>query len=67
MDSVGSDVYVHRCKIVVRTVYGNSRGFGGKSGYAPLSPLLFVIVMEAMSRDALPLVSKGKMAHSLRG
>jgi len=43
---------------VFRTVYGNSRGFEVKvqQGSA-LSPLLFVIVMEAISREfrvALP-------------
>jgi len=50
MASIGSDVYVRRCKTVVRTVYGNSRG-------SALSPLLFVIVMDAISREfrvALP-------------
>jgi len=47
-------------KTVVRTVYGNSKGFGVKVGMhqsSGLSPLLFVIVMEAMSREfrvALP-------------
>jgi len=47
-------------KTVVRTVYGNSNGFGMKVSMhqgAPLSPLLFVIVMEALSREfrvALP-------------
>jgi len=47
-------------KTVVRTVYGNSNGFevnvGTHQGSA-LSPLLFVIVMEAISREfrvALP-------------
>jgi len=40
-------------KTVVRTVYGNSNGFEVKVGMpqgSALSPLLFVIVMEAMSR-----------------
>jgi len=41
-------------KTVVRTVYGNSKGFEEKvcmhQGSA-LSPLLFVIVMEAISRE----------------
>ena len=47
-------------KTVVRTVYGNSKGFEVKVGMhqrSGLSPLLFVIVMEAMSREfrvALP-------------
>jgi len=47
-------------KTVVRTVYGNSRGFEVKVGMhqgSALSPLLFVIVMEAISREfraALP-------------
>jgi len=47
-------------KTVVRTVYGNSRGFEVKVGMhqgSGLDPLLFVIVMEAMSgefRVAIP-------------
>ena len=41
-------------KAVVRTVYGNSKSFEVKVGMhqgSGLSPLLFVIVMEAISRD----------------
>jgi len=41
-------------KTVVRTVYGNSNSFEIKVGMhqgAPLSPLLFVIVMEALARE----------------
>jgi len=47
-------------KTVIRTVYGNSSGFEVKVGMhqgSALSPLLFVIVMEAISREfrvALP-------------
>ena len=47
-------------KTVVRTVYGNSSGFEVKVGMhqgSALSPLLFAIVMEAISREfrvALP-------------
>ena len=47
-------------KTVVRTVYGNSNGFEVKVGMhqgSALSSLLFVIVMEALSREfrvALP-------------
>jgi len=47
-------------KTVVRTVYGNSNGFEVKVGMhqgSALSPSLFVIVMEALSREfrvALP-------------
>jgi len=47
-------------KTVVRTVYGNSKGFEVKVGMhqgSALSPLLFLIVMEAISREfrvALP-------------
>jgi len=49
-------------KTVVKTVYGNSKGFEVKVGThqgsaSALSPLLFVIVMEAISREfrvALP-------------
>jgi len=47
-------------KTVVRTVYGDSKGFEVKVGMhqgSALSPLLFVIVMEAIStefRVALP-------------
>jgi len=41
-------------KTVVRTVYGNSSGFEAKVGMpqsSELSPLLFVIVVEAISRE----------------
>jgi len=41
-------------KTVVRTVYGNSKGFEVKVGMhqgSALSSLLFVIVMEAISRE----------------
>ena len=41
-------------KTAVRTVYGNSSGFEVKVGMhqgSALSPLLFVIVMEAISRE----------------
>jgi len=41
-------------KTVVRTVYGNSNGFEVKVGIhqgSALSPLLFVMVMEALSRE----------------
>jgi len=47
-------------KALVRTVYGNSNGFEVKVGMhqgSALSPLLFVMVMEALSRQfsvALP-------------
>jgi len=47
-------------KTVARTVYGNSNGFEVKVGIrkgSALSPLLFVMVMEALSREfrvALP-------------
>ena len=47
-------------KTVVRTVYENSKGFEVKVGMnqgSALSPLLFLIVMEAISREfrvALP-------------
>ena len=44
-------------KTVVRTVYGNSKGFEVKVGMhqgSALSPLLFVIVTEAICRVALP-------------
>ena len=40
-------------KTVVRTVYGNSKGFEVKVGMhqgSALSPLLFVIVMESIAR-----------------
>jgi len=49
-----------RGKSAVRTVYGNSNGFEVKVGVhqcSALSPLLFLIVMEALSREfivALP-------------
>ena len=60
MASISSDVHVDRCKTVVRTVHGNSKGFEVKVGMhkgSELSPLLFVIVMESISREfrlALP-------------
>ena len=41
-------------KTVVGTVYGNSSGFEVKVGMhqgSALSPLLFVVVMEAISRE----------------
>jgi len=49
-------------KTVVRTVYGNSNGFEvtvGMHQRSALSPLLFVVVMEALSREfrfALPCI-----------
>jgi len=60
MASIGCHVYVYWLKTVVRTVYGNSNGFEVKVGMhqgSALSPLLFVTVMEASSREfrvALP-------------
>jgi len=54
MVGIGSDVYVHRCKNSVRTSYGNSSCFEVQVGMhegSALSPLLFVIVMEAISRE----------------
>jgi len=62
MVSISSHVYVYWCKTIVRTVYGNSNsnGFEVKISMqqgSALSPLLFVIVMEALSREfrvALP-------------
>jgi len=62
MVGIGSQVYVSCiiCKTVVRTVYCSSSGFEVKVGIhqgSALSPLLFVIVMEAISgefRVALP-------------
>jgi len=51
---------VYRCKTVVRKVYGNNSGFEVNVGMhqgSSLNPLLFVIVMEAIStefRVALP-------------
>jgi len=59
MVSISSDVCT-RVQNNVRTVYGNSKGFEVKVGMhqgSALSPLLFVIVMEAISREfrvALP-------------
>ena len=62
MVSIGSHVYVlyTGAKVIVRTVYGNSNGFEVKVSMhqgSALSPLLFVMVMEAWSREfrvALP-------------
>ena len=53
MFSIGSHVYVHRCKTVVRTVYSNSNCFKVKVGIhsSALSPLLFVIVTEAREKN----------------
>ena len=45
-------------KTVVRTVYGNSKSFEEKVGMhqgSALSPLLFVIVMEAISTECVAL------------
>ena len=53
-------VYIGARTVVVRTVYGNSECFEVKVGMhqdSALSPLFFVIVMEAISREfrvALP-------------
>jgi len=60
MVSIGSHVYVYCAKTVERTVYGNSNGFEVKVGMHQclvLSPLQYVMVMEALSREfrvALP-------------
>jgi len=60
MVSIGNHVYVCGAKTIVRTVCGNSNGFEVKIGThqgSALSPLLFVIVMEPLSREfrvALP-------------
>jgi len=60
MVSISSQVMYSGAKTVVRTVYGNSNGFEIKVGMhqgSKSSPLLFVIVMEALSRElrvALP-------------
>ena len=54
MVSIGSYVYVYWCKTAVRTVYGNSNDFEVKVGMhqgSALSPLLFVIVMDTLSRE----------------
>ena len=54
MVSIGSHVYVYWCKNSCKNSYGNSNGFEVKviihQGSA-LSPLLLVIVMEALSRE----------------
>jgi len=48
---------VYGVKTVVRTANGNGNGFEGKVGVqsmhqgSALSPLLFMIVMEALSRE----------------
>jgi len=60
MVSIGSHVLYTGAKTVVRTVYGNSNGFEVKVGMhqgLALSSLLFLIVVEALSREirvALP-------------
>jgi len=51
---LASAVMYTGAKTVVRTVYGNSNGFQVKVGMhqgSPLSPLLFVIIMETLSRE----------------
>jgi len=51
--SADMSMYV-AAKTVVRTVYGNNNGFGVKVSMhqgSALSPLQFVIVMEALSRE----------------
>jgi len=59
LESAVMSMYIG-AKTVVRTVYGNNKGFEVKVGMhqgSGLSPLLFVIVMEAISREfrvALP-------------
>ena len=50
--SIAKQIWSHTCD--VRTVYGNSKSFEVKVGMhqgSALSPLLFVIVMEAISRE----------------
>jgi len=60
MVSISSHVYVYWCKNSCKKSYGNSNSFEVKVGMhqgSALSPLLFVIVMEALStefRVALP-------------
>ena len=55
MASISSDVYVHRCENSCQnSFYGNSKGFEVQVGMhqgSALSPLLFVIVTEAISRE----------------
>jgi len=63
MVTIGSHVYVYWCTTVVRTVYGNNNGFEVKVGMhqsSVLSPLLFVIVMEALSIEFIELPYHGK-------
>ena len=60
MHKLGVDVMsmYSGAKTVVRTVYGNSKSFEVKVGMhqgSSLSPLLFVIVMEAISRVRVAL------------
>jgi len=54
MASIGCHVSLYKCKKVVRTVYHNIKcsevKVGSHQGSA-LNPLLFVIVMEAISRE----------------
>jgi len=60
MRKLGDEEWLVSAKTVVRTVYGNSKGFEVKVGMhhcSGLSPLLFVIDMNNMSREfrvALP-------------
>jgi len=54
MASIGSHVYVDSCKKVVRTVYGNRKYCEIKMDMhqgSALSPLLFLIIMEAIFRE----------------
>jgi len=55
MASIGSHAMYTGAKTVVRTVYGNSNCFDVNMSIhqgSALSPLLFVIVMEALSKNA---------------
>jgi len=54
MVSIGGHVYVYWCKNSRKNSYGNSNSFEVKVGMhqgSALCPLLFVIVMEALSRE----------------
>ena len=48
MVSIGSHVYVYRCKTAVRTVYGNSNGFEVKVSMQPRFSIEFFSICDCL-------------------